>query len=138
MYIKPISWGLQLLMLLIVSGCASIVEQNPEEAVRQRVNERWAALIEGRLETAYTYESPEYRELTPFTDYRKTIRGVGSWKKIDIETIDCGDNKCVATIRIYATINVGMGFEAVDSDARAKENWIHHSTSGQWYHISDR
>ncbi|WP_428355692.1 hypothetical protein [Methyloprofundus sp.] len=137
MYIKPIRWGLLTLILLIVSGCASFVAHNPEEIVRQRVNERWDALIEGRLETAYTFETPEYRELYSFSDYRNTVHGVGSWRKIEIEDIDCVEDKCVASIVIYATIKLGMGFEAVESDARAKENWIHHSTSGQWYHISD-
>lgn len=136
MCLKPISWGLLLLMLFI-SGCASLVERNPEEIVRQRVKERWAALIEGRLETAYTYETPEYRELYSFPDYRSTIHGVGSWREIEIEGVGCVVDKCVANIVIYATIQLGMGFEAVESDARAKENWIHHSTSGQWYHISD-
>ena len=137
MYLKPIRWGLLSLILFIISGCALFVEQNPEQIVHQRVNERWAALIEGRLEKAYSFETPEYRELYSFPDYRKKIRGVGSWQKIEIENIECSDNKCIANIIIYVNITIGMGFEAVESDARAKENWIHHSTSGQWYHISD-
>jgi hypothetical protein len=70
------------LILLIISGCALFVEDNPEEIVGQRVNERWDALIEGRLEKAYSFETPEYRELYTFMDYRKTIRGVGSWQKV--------------------------------------------------------
>lgn len=137
MYIKPIKWGMLSLMLFVMSGCASFEERSPEEIVRQRTNERWDALIDGRLETAYNYETPEYKELYPFAEYRNTIRGVGSWKKMDVETVDCFGDKCIASIRIYAIIKLGMGFEAVESDARAKENWIHHSTSGQWYHISD-
>ena len=137
MYIKAIRWGLQLLVLFIVSGCASFVEHKPEEIVRERINERWAALIEGRLETAYTYETPEYRELYSFTDYRSSIRGVGAWQKVEIENIECLKEKCIADIQIYVKMNIGMGFEVVESNARAKENWIQHSADGQWYHISD-
>jgi len=133
---QPIVWGL-LSLILFLGGCAEFVVNNPEEIVRQRVNERWKALIEGRLETAYSFESPEYRGLYPYSDYKDTIHGVGSWRKVDVEYIDCEEEKCVASIVVYATIKLGMGFEAVESDARAKENWIHHSTSGQWYHISD-
>ncbi|NOQ14326.1 MAG: hypothetical protein GQ583_07615 [Methyloprofundus sp.] len=121
-----------------MSGCAEFTASNPEEVVGQRVNERWAALIEGRLETAYSYETPEYRELYSFADYRKTIKGVGSWKKMEVEHIDCAEKKCIANIVIHVRINIGMGFGVVESNARAKENWMHHSTSGQWYHISDR
>ena len=134
---QPIRWGL-LSLIILIGGCAETVTSIPEEVVRQRVNERWKALIEGRLETAYSYETPEYRELYSFTNYRDTIHGVGSWKKVDIENIECAEEKCVASIKIYAIIQLGMGFEDVKSDARAKENWIRHSTSGQWYHISDR
>ena len=138
MYIKSIRWGLLSLILFIVSGCASFVERNQEEIVRQRVNERWAALIEGRLETAYDFETPEYRELYSFADFRKKIHGVGSWQKIEIEDVGCESNKCVASIVIYVKLHLGMGFGVVESDARAKENWMQHSTEGQWYHISDR
>ena len=137
MHIKPIRWGLLSLMFLIISGCASFVQRSPEEIVMQRVNERWDALIAGRLETAYTYETPEYRELYPFAEYRNTIRGVGAWQKVEIENIECLKEKCIADILIYVKIKIGMGFGVVESDARAKENWIHHSTDGQWYHISD-
>ena len=134
---QPAIWGLLSLIIMILGGCAEFAVSSPEEMVRQRINERWAALIEGRLETAYDYETPEYRELYSFTDYRKTIRGVGAWKRIEIENIVCEEKKCIANIIIYAKINVGMGFGAVESNARAKENWIHHSTYGHWYHISD-
>ncbi len=130
-------WWILALILFVMQGCAEFTPENSEEVVRQRVSERWAALIAGKLETAYTFETPEYRELYTFDDYRKTIHGVGSWQKVDVEDVMCTQDKCVASIRIYVRINFGMGFEAVESDARAKENWIHHSTSGQWYHISD-
>jgi len=132
-----VMWGLLSLIVFVMGGCAEFVKKSPEEVVHQRVNERWKALIEGRVEKAYGYETPEYRELYALVDYSKTVHGVGSWKKVDIEKIECVQDKCVASIIIYATIKLGMGFEAVESDARAKENWIHHSTSGQWYHISD-
>ena len=137
MHIKPIRWGLLSLMFLIINGCASIVQHSPEEIVRQRVNERWAALIDGRLETAYSYETPEYRELYPFVEYSKKIRGVGSWQKVELENIECLNEKCIVSIHIYVKMNVGRGFGVVESDARAKESWIQHSTTGEWYHISD-
>ncbi|NOQ64642.1 MAG: hypothetical protein GQ582_09040 [Methyloprofundus sp.] len=134
---QPVIWGLFSLIIFTMGGCAEYVAPHPEEIVGQRVKDRWLALIEGRLETAYEYESPEYKELYPFADYRKTIHGVGKWQKTEVEDVECIKEKCVASIKIYAKIQLGMGFEAVESDARAKENWIHHSTSGQWYHISD-
>jgi hypothetical protein len=110
-YLKPIRWGLLSLILLIISGCALFVEDNPEEIVGQRVNERWDALIEGRLEKAYSFETPEYRELYTFMDYRKTIRGVGSWQKVEIDDVECSDNKCIANNNISDSKPHLIGFK---------------------------
>lgn len=137
MYVKCIRWVALPLIMFAVIGCATFVTHDPEQIVRQRVNERWDALIEGRLETAYTYETPEYRELYSFPEYRNTIYGVGSWRKMEIEDIDCVDDKCVANIRIYVNIEFGKSFGTIATDALTSQNWIKNSTSGQWYHISD-
>ncbi|OQK16707.1 hypothetical protein AU255_02020 [Methyloprofundus sedimenti] len=124
-------------MLYVLSGCASYAERNPEKIVRQRVAERWDALIEGRLESAYSFETPEYREIYSFPEYRMTIHGVGAWRKVEIDDVECVDDKCVASIVIYANITLGKGFGAVDSNAPAKESWVRDSISEQWFHVSE-
>lgn len=126
-----------ILVLLIVSGCALLVEREPEEVVRQRSMDRWSALIEGKLETAYTYESPEYKELYSFSDFRKKIRGVGVWQKVDVEKTTCKEDSCEVTTRIYVRIKMGLGFDEVKTDGPATEHWIR-DKSGQWYHVSDQ
>lgn len=134
---KPVKLGALLLILLIMNGCATFVERKPEDVVRQRAEERWAALIDGRLETAYTYETPEYKELYTFSEFRKKIRGVGSWQKVSIENITCEENKCGVTVRIHVRMRPSLGFEVIETNGLAKENWIYHGASGQWHHVSD-
>ena len=138
MHSKSVKWMIITLVLLVISGCATLGGSSKEEIVKQRVAERWTALIEGRLETAYEFETPEYRELYPFSDFRKKVRGVGSWQKVDVESIRCETDKCVATIRVYVRIQIGLGFEAIEKNGQATEKWIHHTATGQWYHITDR
>ena len=134
---KDVKWGAVFLILLVVNGCALLAERKPEEVVRQRSMDRWSALVDGKLETAYTYESPEYRELYAFSDFRKKIRGVGVWKKVDIENVECKDESCNVTTRIYIEMKAGMGFGNVKTDGPATEHWMRHTT-GQWYHVSDQ
>jgi hypothetical protein len=130
--------GLLFLVLLGMNGCATFVEREPEEVVRQRINERWSALIDGRLETAYTYETPEYRELYTFAKFRKKINGVGVWRKVEIERLSCELKKCVATVLIHVTIKFGVGFDSVESSGRSEEHWVQSSETGQWFHVSNQ
>jgi hypothetical protein len=133
---KFAKWSGMLLAVCVVSSCASLVEGKPESIVKQRSTARWDALIEGKLETAYTFETPEYREIHSFSDFRKTVRGVGVWQKATIESVECDPDKCSVTARIYVMMKFGLAFEKVETNGQATENWIQ-STDRQWYHVSD-
>lgn len=130
--------GLLILISLAINACATFMEQKPEESVSQRVNDRWAALIDGRLETAYTYETPEYQELYSFVDFRKKFKGVGVWQKVEIEKVECEQKKCSVDVRVYVRIKPGLGFDYVETNGQATEKWLQHSTTGKWHHISDQ
>lgn len=138
MHSKIVKWGMLFFVLLVVSGCATFAESKPEDAVRERVAERWLALIDGRLETAYTYETPEYQKLKSFADFRKTIKGVGVWQKVDLEKVVCDIKKCSVDVRVYVKMKPGLGFDYVETNGQATEKWIQHSTTGKWHHVSDQ
>ena len=129
-------WSVMLLAFCMVTGCTMLEERKPEDAVRERGMERWAALIEGKLETAYTFETPEYRELYTVLDFRKTVPGVGVWTKAVIENVECNVEKCSVSARIYVNMKIGLAFEKIETNGLTKENWIQ-GTNGQWYHVSD-
>jgi len=126
------------LVLIGMNACATLIQQKPEVVVSQRVYDRWAALMEGRFETAYTFETPEYRELFSYVDFRRKIKGFGVWKKVEIEKIECAQKKCDVKVRIYVKMKPGLGFDYVETNGLATEKWIQHSTTGKWYHISDQ
>ncbi len=121
-----------------MTGCAALTEADtPKSKLRQRVMDRWATLIEGKLETAYTYETPEYRGVYSFSDFRRPIKGVGRWKKVDIEKISCKQEICSVDVRIYVSMKVGLVFGNVETNASSTENWIQDGSDEQWYHVSD-
>ncbi len=139
MQIKQVArLGLVALISFMISACATFMGQKPEDAVSQRVYDRWAALIDGKLETAYTYETPEYQELHPYVEFRKQFKGVGVWQKVDVEKVECEQKKCSVDVRVYVKIKPGLGFDYVETNGQATEKWLQHSTTGKWYHISDQ
>ena len=119
-------------------GAGGLAQQdNVETLIASKANARWQALIEGRLETAYSYETPEYREVYKFSQYRRKVHGVGVWKKAQVKKVSCTENKCIASIEVYVTIVVGRGFENVNSSDQFEENWVQDAKSGDWFHVSD-
>ena len=135
---QVVKLSLVVLVSLIISACAALIGQKPEDAVSQRVYDRWAALIDGRMETAYTFETPEYQELNSFVNFRKKFKGVGAWQKAEIENIECKQENCSVDVRIYVRIKPGLGFDYVETNGQATEKWLQHSSSGKWYHISNQ
>ena len=133
-----VRWGKILLALCVVVGCSSLTtERRQEDVVKQRGIDRWAALIEGKMETAYTFETPEYRELYTFSDFRKkTPKGAGAWQKATVENVACDVEKCSVEMRIYVNMKFGLAFKTIETNGLIKENWVR-STNGQWYHVSD-
>jgi Tfp pilus assembly protein PilP len=68
---------------LILAACAGGVQKDlsAEAIVRDRASERWKLLVEGRLESAYNYQTPEYREIYDFKHFRRKFGTAGMWSK---------------------------------------------------------
>ena len=56
---------------LALAGCAALQPVTPESIVTQRVEQRWAALIDGNLEKAWEFAQPGFRAIVKQKDYRK-------------------------------------------------------------------
>jgi len=118
-------------------GCMNVLKaQDAEQIVRGRAASRWQALIEGRLETAYTYLTPEYRSLYDFKRYRRTVHGVGVWQKADVNKVTCAANKCLVNVELYVRIKVGRGFKPLASHGAIDETWVRDSGTGEWFYFS--
>lgn len=122
-------------MFALLTGCAKLnLMQSDEERVKQRASERWDALTKGRLETAYQYLTPEYREIYSFKHYRRSVAGgVGLWQQAEVTGLECNEDKCVVSLTIYVKIRPGRGFDPYDSSGALKENWVRDLESGEWF-----
>jgi hypothetical protein len=95
------------LSAVVAAGCAMMggvsKDSSPEDkraAVTERVNARWAALLKGDLDTAYTFLSPATRETVSPGSYKGLARGKG-YRKIAIESVECQVEVC--NVRLMLT-----------------------------------
>ena len=101
-----------------------------EEAVRQRALERWNLLMEGRVESAYAYLSPGYREAHSLARYSRTIQGVGLWKGVEVREVKCEEKRC--EVKVVLDLAIG-GAKPVP--APVKESWIQLEDGGDWWYV---
>ena len=116
-----------LLGALLLGGCASL-SSKPEDIVQRRAQDRWTALLEGRLDKAHTYLTPGFRQAVPFERYRARFGNAGSWQKAEVRTAQCQPEKCEVIVRVHTKVP-GRGAPVLESDLR--ETWL--LEDGQWW-----
>ena len=99
--------GLLVAGVVAVSGCATTggltKDTSPElkgAAVTERVKARWAALIDGDLDLAYTFLSPASREIVSLAAYKQQARASG-YKAIKVDSVECDGAVC--NVRLFLT-----------------------------------
>ena len=93
--------------IVAMSGCAGIgglsKDSSPEAksaAVTERVKAKWAALIDGNLDLAYTYFSPASREIISLAAYKQQARSSG-YRAIKVESVE--RDGAVCRVRLMLT-----------------------------------
>lgn len=121
-------------VLVVAAGCATttggITKDSPpevkREAVTERVNARWAALIKGDMDTAYTFLSPASKAVTSLAAYKAQARGKG-FRQAKIEKVDCESEACQVTLLVVYDHPKMKGIPTLDH-----ETWV--IDEGQvWY-----
>jgi hypothetical protein len=132
---RQFKWVALITVSLLVGGCASATREkamSDEEIVAKRAQERWALLIEGRVESAYEYLSSGYRQVTPFSHYNKTVKGVGIWKSAQIAEVFCDSTEvCTALVDIRVVIRYPLMQGPVETGNQIKEKWVK-DEDGNW------
>lgn len=92
--------GLAIAILVAGVGCATVggvtKDSSPEAkraAVTERVQARWAALIEGNQDLAYTFFSPASREIMSLAAYKQQPLRSG-YREIKVESVECDGAVC--------------------------------------------
>jgi hypothetical protein len=98
--------GIAIALLVALAGCATIgglTKDSPPEVknatVTERVKAKWAALIDGNLDLAYTYLSPASREIMSLESYKRQARGSG-YREAKVETVECEGAVCKVRLMV--------------------------------------
>lgn len=126
-----------LLVVALLGGCSALqtVGKTNDEIVAQRAEARWRALIEGDLEGAYEYLSPAYRKLHSFARYRGRIKGVGVWRDVKIESVNCEQESCKVGALVSASFMHTRMTKPLDTQELMTEGWIYDKASRNWYFV---
>jgi hypothetical protein len=116
------------LVVAVLAGCAGgpAREASPEEVVKQRSEQRWAAMVAGDLTKAYSYMSPASRESISPELFRNSIR-VGFWKAAQVDNVACEADACEVTVQVTYV------FRGSTVRSPLRETWVR--SEGNWWHV---
>ena len=129
--VAPVAKWLALCLSATLVACAGMTTAPPEEVVKQRVNERWKALVSGDFSRSYSLTSPSFRGLITQDVYRGRIGGAVNWVAGEVATVQCPEAiKCVARVRIdYKPLIRGRAGDTFST--YTDETWV--LENGQWW-----
>ncbi len=123
------------LMALICAGtllgaCASL-KTKPEDAVTQRANARWEALIKGDMAKAYTYSTSGFRAVVDVEGFKGRTGIAGRWLGAQVTSVSCDTpERCKAIIRLeFSTLIPGFSKDRMNT--HIDETWL--LEDGQWW-----
>lgn len=125
---------------LFLSGCASTPTspESSEDVLLERAENRWATLLAGDYETAYSYYSPGYRSTKSLVDFTIEMRSRKvRWTSAEYRKHDCTENSCSVTFDVgYRVIKPVPGLDKWDGSSLIDETWI--NTGGEWWFIEKK
>jgi hypothetical protein len=114
-------------VLLVLAGCATVGGRSPEEAVKERAQQRWDALVKGDFDAAYGFLSPGSRQVTKQPDYVASLRK-GFWKDARVQSVTCGTQDA-------CDVGVTIEYEYQGRKIRSplRESWIRDGST--WWYV---
>jgi hypothetical protein len=117
-------------LALGVGGCAAPGTESGQgpasdkERIASRAQQRWDALVEGRVETAYSYLSPGSREVMTLREYNGSIR-LGFWKKAVVKRVECPEQDlCDVQVTVdYVVRGTPVSSPVVEKWTRSGGEW---------------
>jgi hypothetical protein len=105
-----------------------------EQALRQRVQERWEALIRKDFAAAYQFEAPVYRAAYSLEQYQ---RGFGKgliWEAITVDQVLFeGDEVATVYVNMQYQMAQLIAGEVQRQSSLLTEKWIR--TDDEWWHV---
>lgn len=115
----------------MLTGCASLAPKTPEDAVRERAQARWDALLAGKFDEAYAYLSPGSRAVVSPQRFRSSIGAAAAWKSAKVHSVTCAQaDRCKVTMLVsYAPMVRAREIGTIETSI--DETWL--LDQGQWW-----
>lgn len=121
-------------VLSVLTACATTAPQS-QEALVERAQARWDAILERDYDAAYALYSPGYRSATSRTDFEIELRSRRiTWTSAEYRDHSCEGQVCTVTFDIkYVAPRPAPGIAKWDGRSSAEDTWI--EASGQWWYV---
>jgi hypothetical protein len=114
----------------VAASCATFDSRTPAEAVKERAQARWNALVSGDATAAYAYFTPTTRQTLKAEDYASSIKK-GFWKSVTVDRVECASaDLCTA----FATVDYQHRLGRVSTPLQ--ETWIREGRNW-WYALKE-
>lgn len=115
----------------LLTACASTPPATPEEAVQQRAQARWNALLKHDFAQAWGYFVPAYRAVVSLDRYKSTMKNGAPWVDVKVGTVHCESaTKCTADVLIEGK-PVGVASFSGNVRTGVQETWL--LEDGTWW-----
>lgn len=120
--------------VLSLSACGTMEgghkAADPTEIVAARVEARWKALIDGKVDAAYEFLSPASRASLPLAVYKGRTKP-GMWREAKAKSVTCDADLCKANVWLKYDIHNITGLEL-----NFEESWI--KEDGGWWYVQKK
>jgi hypothetical protein len=115
------------------SSTADSVETR-QAALKQRVMDRWDALIRKDFAAAYAFASPGYRKLFSLGAFKGKFGSKASWRRVEVVKVDFkGDDAATVGITLHFAHYPPQADKALDMKTYVNESWVF--VDGQWWYL---
>jgi len=110
---------------------------SPQQALEQRVADRWDALVARNFELAYTYETPSFRQVYDLAQFKARFGERVKWAGASVRAVnDLGNGVAEVTVRLrYEAVVPIPGMDVQRHEAVLKEKWL--QEGGAWFHVTE-
>ncbi len=115
--------------LATLAGCATVNPVPPEQAVTERAQQRWKALMARDWTAAFQFLTPAFRSTMDVERYAYRFVGVPKWLDATIRSAKCEADRCSVVVHIVVEYLPKNNTHTLGTDVT--ETWLREG--GQWY-----
>ena len=133
----PIVTVLALLVVMLLSACATTPTASRDEIVKERAQARWDALESRDYAGAYALYSPGYRSAVSVTDFEVNLRLKRiRWTSATYQAHTCDENTCTVSFKVGYKINSPVpGVTVFNGWDVVNDKWV--KTGGKWWYLPE-